>query len=239
LFLVYIDDSGDEHHRCFSALIIHESVWREVRGRIRDFRRDLKTSDAIFITKELHATDFVAGRGRISLEIVTKARRCEIFRETLRFIATLPKIQLINGFSTRAHEYEVFERMMNRVNRTMAEWKSHALIICDEGKDYTGLVRRMSIYNPIASQYGVWPDGSKTRNIPTDRLVEDPVFRNSKQSVFIQLADFAAYALFRSEVPLASKAKYGLDLAFQELHPICLRAAFAKDPRQLGIIRYP
>lgn len=239
MFLVYIDDSGDERHRCFSALVIHETVWRESRELIRAYRRKLKQTDGVFITKELHATDFVAGRGRIGEDVVGKGRRCQIFRETLAFIATLPKIQLITGFSTRSNERALFERMMNRVNRMMAEWKSRAVIICDEGKDYTALVRRMSIYNPVPSQYGSWPDGSKIKNIPTDRIVEDPFFRDSKQSVFIQLADFAAYALFRSEIPLPAKSKYGLDEAFEELHPICLRAAFGKDPRQLGIVRYP
>ncbi len=184
MFLVYMDDSGDEYHRCFSALMIHESVWREALGKIRDYRRNLKISDGVFVTKEFHATDFVAGRGRIASSVVTKARRNEIFRETLRLVATLPKVQIINGFSARANERQVFERMMNRVNRTMAEWKSNALIICDQGKDYTGLVRRMSVYNPIASQFGTWPDGSKIKNIPTTRIIEESFVILSSPSSF-------------------------------------------------------
>jgi hypothetical protein len=47
----------------------------------------------------------------------------------------------------------IFERMVNRINRTMAEWKSNALIVHDEGKDYTSLIRRMGVYNPIRSKY--------------------------------------------------------------------------------------
>lgn len=239
MFLVYIDDSGDEHIRCFSALIIHESVWKQSQTAIRTYRRQLKATDGIFVTKELHATDFVAGRGKLGLHVVTKGRRSEIFRQTLGIIAALPKIQMLNAISSRANERAVFERMINRLNRTMAEWKSNALIFHDEGKDYNHLIRRMGVYNPIQSQFGSWPDGNKLRNIPTDRILEDIVYRDSKDSPFIQLADFSAYALFRSEVPLASKAKYGLSHAFVELHPICVKAAFAKDPRNLGIVRYP
>jgi hypothetical protein len=95
----------------------------------------------------------------------------------------------------------------------------------------------MCVYNPIRSRYGTWPDGSLTKNMPITRILEDIVFRDSKDSMFIQLADFCAYALFRSEYPLPSKSKYGLDTAFSLLHPICIREAYKADPKKLGIIR--
>jgi len=239
MFLVYIDDSGDEHSRCFSALIIHESVWKECQTRIRDYRRTLKKSDGIYITKELHATDFVAGRGHIAPSVVAKGRRCAIFAEALEMVAALPKVRIMNAFAARGNEKAVFERLINRINRTMAEWKSRAMIFHDEGKDYTYLIRRMAVYNPIQSQYGSWDDGSPIRNFPIDRIIEDIVYRDSKQSSFIQLADFCAYALFRSEVPLASKERYGINSAFDILKPICVKTAYGKDPRKVGIVRYP
>jgi len=236
---VYIDDSGDEHTRCFSALLIHESVWKQVQNEVKSFRRELKRSDGMFVTKELHATEFVAGRGRIASGQISKYRRSRIFLDTLAMIAALPKIQMINAVSSRANERYVFERLINRINRAMHEWKSNALIIHDEGKDYTYLVRRMSVYNPIRSRFGAWPDGKEIKNMPVDRILEDIVFHDSRQSIFIQMADFCAYALFRSEVPLATREKYGINAAFSRLEPICIRRAFSKDPRKLGIIRYP
>ena len=204
---------------------------------IKQHRRNLKKSDAMLVTKELHATDFVAGRGRIGNQVVTKWRRCEIFRETLAVVAGLPNIRLFNAISERGKEKRLFEWMVNRINRTMAEWRSHALIVHDEGKDYTSLIRRMAVYNPIRSKYGVWDDGKEVRNFPTDRILEDIVFRKSHKSDLIQMADFCAYALFRSEFPLASKSKYLLDKAFDELRPICIKAACTNDPKNLGIIR--
>ena len=64
----------------------------------------------------------------------------------------------------------------------MAEWKSNALIVHDEGKDYTSLIRRMGVYNPIRSKYNCWPDGEEFRNFPTDRILEDIFFRKSHKS---------------------------------------------------------
>ena len=53
-----------------------------------------------------------------------------------------------------------------------------------------------------------------------DRVLEDPFFKKSDQSYFIQLSDFCAYALLRQERPIASKTKYGLDQAFNLLESI-------------------
>ena len=239
MYFVYIDDSGDEKVRCYSALLIHEAAWKQSHDAIRAFRRNLKRSDGMFVTRELHATEFVAGRGRVGTEIVPKGRRCEIFRETLRLIASLPNVHLFNCVATKANEKLVFERLINRLHAAMCAWKSHALIVHDEGKDYTSLVRRLCVYNPIRSRYGRWPGGAAYKNIPTIRILEDIVFRPSHKSNFIQMADFCAYALLRSEFPLASKSRYGLDAAFEVLHPICNKHAYQADPKRLGIIRCP
>ncbi len=239
MFLAYVDDSGDEKVRCYSALLVHESVWRISRAMMLDYRRSLKETDGVYITKELHATEFVAGRGNIAASSVSKGRRCEIFREALSVVAAMPKIQMLNAIGPRSSERQLFERLITRLNRTMAEWRSHAMMIHDEGKDYSQLVRRMTVYNPVPSRYGKWPNGLAYKNMPIERLVEDIVYRDSRKSSFIQMADFCSYALFRSEYPLASKTKYGLDKAFDLLAPICLKTASESDPRKLGIIRVP
>ena len=85
----------------------------------------------------------------------------------------------------------------------LMKWNSHAILICDEGKDaiYTRLVRRLQT----------------SENSAIDRILEDPFFKQSDQSYFIQLSDFCAYALLRQERPIESKTKYGLDQAFNLL----------------------
>lgn len=237
MHICYIDDSGDERFRVFSALSIPLIVWNECFEQVRSFRRDLRKKEGIYVTVELHATDFVGGRGRISENIIPKGARCRIFRETLQFLATLPGVQLFNAAATKANEARLYERMLNRINRTMMAWDSQALLVSDEGKDYTYLVRKMRVFNPIPSKYGTWENGNLTHNIVLDRIIEDLFFRKSERSYFIQLADFSAYALFRSEQPIPSKAKYQIDQAFGVLKDICLPQCYSGDPRKLGIIR--
>ncbi len=118
-------------------------------------------------------------------------------------------------------------------------YRARAFIIADEGREpeITRAFRRMHVHNPVPSQYGVWPSGARTRNIPTDRLIEDPVFKKSHRSYFLQLADCAAFALLKREVaPTPLVNKYGIHEMFDDtLARICFRPACRTDP--LGIVR--
>jgi hypothetical protein len=98
-------------------------------------------------------------------------------------------------------------------------------------------LRKMCVFNRIESAYGAWSNGNRYKNIPLRHILEDIVFRKSEDSLFIQMIDFCAYALFRNECHLASKAKYHIETAFDELHGICIPQCFAGDHRKLGIIR--
>lgn len=237
MYLVYVDDSRDEHLCVFSALAVPADRWRNAFSLVRDFRRHLKERDGILVHTEFHAWKFVSGRGRLGDAVVPKGRRCQIFKDALRLVAQLPEVGLFNALFPAGDEERAFERLVNRVNRTMETWDSRAILICDEGKEtvYTRLTRRMGVYNPIPSRYGAWPGEGRTRNIPIERILEDPFFKRSDQSYFLQLVDFCAYALLRRERPLPSKSRYGLDKAFALLAPIYVREASSRDPE--GIIR--
>ena len=67
-----------------------DAMGGQVVAQVRAWRRQLKVSDGIYVYKELHATEFVAGRGRIAPRPVTKFRRSQVFCETLDLVTTLP-----------------------------------------------------------------------------------------------------------------------------------------------------
>jgi Protein of unknown function (DUF3800) len=192
MHICYIDDSGDENGRVFSVLSIPVDSWNECFQAVKTFRHELRKKEGIYVSVEFHATEFVAGRGRISKIYIPKGARCRIFNETLKFVSCLSDVRLFNAAGPKREELKIFERLLNRVNRTMKAWDSKALLVSDEGKDYTSLIRRMRVFNPISSRYGGWEDGDLTKNIPLDRIIEDLFFRKSHRSYFIQLADFCA-----------------------------------------------
>lgn len=238
MHLAYIDDSRDSKLACFSAIVIEAADWSRLHDEVLGFRRSLKRSDGIHVTKELHGTDLVAGRGNLGA-VVSKWRRARILDEALDFLATRSGLRVLSACVPRAKEDLAFERLIDRLNVHMEKKSpaSHVLVIVDQGKDYTGLVRKMRRFNFITSRFGAWSGGSPSMNKPITRVVEDLVFRDSKRSSFIQLADLCAFALLRSENPIPSRSKYGVHLSFDRLKPVLETRAFSKDPRRLGIIR--
>lgn len=222
-----MDDTAEGGTYGFCAVGVPADAWLETFNAIKEWRRKIKAADGIFLRKELHATEFVAGRGRVADETVPKGRRCHLFREALDLLGSMDHLLL---FSVLLHRQDwAFERLLNRINRTMVAKGSQALLISDEGKEtkYTKLARKMSVHNPIPSQFGVWAQsGNYSKNIPTERIIEDPVFRPSNRSYLLQMADFCAYALIRYEKGVPThKEHYGIHSAFKLLDPICFKGA--------------
>ncbi|MCD6216559.1 DUF3800 domain-containing protein [bacterium] len=236
MHLIYIDDSKDPKTCIYSAMVIHEDDWMEAFRYMRSIRKELKQSDGIYVQKELHAWKFVSGRGQIAPDVVTKSRRIYLFSYILQCVSQMPGLQLFNACFPRKQEERAFERLLNRINRTMQAWDSRAILICDEGKEnaLTRLSRKMHVYNPIPSSSGTWTDtGKKTKNITLERIIEDPFFKQSDHSYFIQIADFIAYSLLRRESPIPSRKC--IEHSFDILKPILITKATRKDPE--GILR--
>lgn len=120
----------------------------------------------------------------------------------------------------------------------LLDYAPRALIIADESREneITKAYRKMTVFNPIPSRYGSW-GASKQKNIPLARIIEDPVFKESHQSFFVQLADCAAFSLLKKEAaPTGVVAKYKIDQFFEEcLASICFKRASRTD--RLGIVR--
>jgi hypothetical protein len=133
--------------------------------------------------------------------------------------------------SLSAKEIEQLERRLNA-------YASRAIIVSDEGReqDITKALRRMSVFNPIPSQFGTWNTG-RTKNIAAQRIIEDPIFKRSFRSYFIQLVDCIAFSLLKREVPPTPNVqRYSIHKMFDSALPgICYRPASPRDP--LGIVR--
>jgi hypothetical protein len=113
-----------------------------------------------------------------------------------------------------------------------------AMIFADEGREteITRVYRKMTVFNPVPSQFGTWADGT-TKNLPLQRIIEDPVFKQSHHSFFIQLADCVSFALLKRELPPTPNiAKYGINEFFDQcLKGVCFKDASPSDP--LGVVR--
>jgi hypothetical protein len=126
-----------------------------------------------------------------------------------------------------------------QIERRLMVYAPRAVFIADEGHEYeiTKALRKMQVYNPIPSAFGTWAGGSRTTNIRVERIIEDPFFKESHRSYFLQLVDCIAFSLLKKEVgPTSNIKKYGVNQMFDDtVSHICYRPAARNDP--LGIVR--
>jgi hypothetical protein len=241
MHFIYIDDSTDRPVNVFSALCVPCDRWNDVFHRLRQWRAHLRDTHKIPIKHELHAQEFLSGRGSSdAFKTLSRHTRAQIFFTSMRVTNWLNQecgVTLFNVCTQDDNQARAFERLLNRINRTMQSRGSHAHLICDEGKElqYTRLVRRMRVHNYIPSAYGRWDSGEAAKNIPIDRIIEDPQFKDSKSSYFIQQADFTAYALLRRESPTPRLKRHGIHKHFDVLDR-CLEKVCNRND-QKGIIR--
>lgn len=254
LRLFYIDASGDSRyltggrgttHYVLSALSVPEESWNEVFTELKNFRKYLRRDYGIWLSSEIHAVDFLAGRGNIASRIVPKGQRVYIYGKLLERIAQWHayNVYVINVSLENKPGMDNFDkgigRLLTRIQNTLVNNDERGLLIFDEGNDrlVRGVYRRLRIHNPVPSAYGAWDDGRATRNFPTDRILGDPLFRRSDEDYFIQAADCIAYALLKyDEPPTPRIARYGIDRMFPKLEPVLLKRASRKDP--YGVVRY-
>jgi hypothetical protein len=277
----YVDESYDDTKFCLSAISIRHTHWRECFDLIRQHRVSMNKDHGISAIKEIHAKDFVRGRGHISSHTLSGEELAELFFGILKLVASLPTMKIFNiclpRKSISGDQIVAWDRLVNRIERTMnkfdedeqqkrakdiavlkalattgeplraitaiekrlALFRARAFIIADEGreKEITKAVRKMHVHNPIPSRFGGWTPGHVTKNITTDRLIEDPVFKSSQRSYFLQLADCVAFSLLKREVPPTLRVeKYGLHKMFDAaLSGVCFLKASRTD--KLGIVR--
>lgn len=93
------------------------------------------------------------------------------------------------------------------------------------------LMRRMRRFNPIPNQQRFGPG---YRIVPIQLITEDPNFRDSHESYFIQAIDVAAYMIFQTLSPNIYMKRKGGHKYFYRLDPVLCKHAATHDPH--GIV---
>ena len=72
---------------------------------------------------------------------------------------------------SRRYEQVSLDRLLNRINTSVASANRHAFLIFDQGMEemISRLYQRLKVRNHVPSRYEAWEDGEKTRNIPINR----------------------------------------------------------------------
>lgn len=216
--MVYIDDSGDTGLKSngsptdafvLCAVIVEDRSWRTTLDEIVKFRRHLKEQFGLRMHDELKAGYLIHGTGPFRELGLSDKARMSIYRKALRFQR---RLGTITTWATLAHKDRweaetwtvgmrdrVWELMIERLETFTRKNQGRCAIYPDEGHPafVRGLFRKMRRFSVIPSAI----QAGTTVSRPAKLIVEDPSFRKSSESYFIQLADLNAYAAHRHVFP--------------------------------------
>ena len=249
--LYYIDESEGPRYYVRTALGVDAERWNALHQRVLDWRLELRDRYAVPIDRELHACDLLAGRGKlvrsgdVDLRLAPE-QGAEIFTGGLRVIEdaarTIGGVEVVNVClrkpDVRGYERASLDRLLNRINTSVAAANRHAFLIFDEGREemVTRLYSRLRSRNPVPSRYEVWEDGERTRDMPIENVIGGPAFRSSHADFLLQMADLIAHALLKQEEePSPRVERQGIARAFGILHRALNRRASRRDPQ--GVVR--
>jgi hypothetical protein len=254
MYLMYVDESGDcglvnspSRYFVLTGLVVHELRWRPYLDQLIGFRRQVKQQFGLRLREEIHASEMVNKPGDlVRIKRHDRLAILRLFADELAAMNDLNVINIVVDKQGKLPTYDVFgmawRALIQRFENTIARHNFTGPANPDEcgmifpdhtdDKKLTGLLRQMRRYNPIPNQVSYGPG---YRNLALGRIVEDPNFRDSGHSYYIQAADLAAYLLYQHLSPNSyMKRKAGYNY-FTKLEPILCKVVSSKDPR--GIVR--
>jgi hypothetical protein len=218
MYLIYIDDSGDTglmsrgsptNAFILCALVVEDHAWLTVLDEIKAFRRFLQHQFGIRQRDELKASYLLHGTGPFRDLDFGHDVRMRIYKLALRFqqkvgylktwAILIRKEQLNNEVKPIEIRDRAWRLMIERIERFTYYGKDTCVVFPDEGHPefVKGMFRKMRRINQVPSAF----DEGELLSRPATFIVEDPNFRRSQESYFIQLTDLNAYAAYRHIYP--------------------------------------
>ena len=246
---MYIDESGDSgilnsptRFFVLTGIVIHELRWNEYLSRLIEFRKRMRNSFGLLLREEIHAAHLLNKPG--DLVRIKRNNRLSIIKYFIDELASMQDMSIINVVvdkQGKPNDYDVLENawkvLVQRFSNTIshrnfsgpANPDDRGLIIPDmsEVKKITNIIRKMRRYNPIPNQMEYC---SGYRNLLVTNFVEDPYFKDSRKSYFIQAADVAAFVLYQRIYPSTYMKKKSGQNFFKRLEDVLCTVASNKDP---------
>jgi hypothetical protein len=255
MYFMYVDESGDKgvgktqtRYFVLTGLVVHELRWRPCLDQLVAFRRRIRAKFGLRLREELHAARMLARPG--GLVRIKRHDRLAIIRAFADEIASMTDLNVVNVVvdkEGKPEDFDVFDTawkaLIQRFENTVARRNfagpanadDRGVLFPDHSEDtkLTALVRRMHHYNPVPNRGDLGPG---YRNLPLVTVVEDPNFRDSEYSYFIQAADCAAFLLYQRLAPNLFMKKHSGQNYFKRLEPVLCKVVAPRDPWGLGVV---
>lgn len=219
MYLAYFDESGDDGFPKYSSelfvltsVYMHFAVLKENYNKIIRFRRQLKKLYGFPVKLEFHTKDFLTDKKPYRNFKWDNTAKRNIIYDYFNFISTLD-IKIINVVINKKNiispDYKILDAALTytvqRIENDIKNIGRNYMIITDEGRvgKMRKTTRKIQRINYIPSK--IHP-GTYRQEI--ERLIEDPLPKQSAESYFIQIADIVSYIVYLYSLKEFNQSKW-------------------------------
>lgn len=249
MYFCYVDESGDcgmydaskpektgSPYFILCGIIIHSSKWKLSLGVLKNFRQLLARESYLPYDVEFHCAEMIDPhkiKEYRSISVPDRWKLIERYAETIGQYGAFSIINVvIDKKNSRLEPTNYLTTSVTKLYQAFDEFlkaeKQNGILFFDRANE-------KHINTHVRKLLGTGASGETIPDIRIGWVIEDPIFRVSSDSIFVQSADVIAYTLKEKEFPQASRKKFQADRIFmRKLGNVCFKSQIADDD---GIIR--
>ena len=247
--IYYAMEAEGLRHHVHSALGVDARAWNRFNRRVHEWRRQLESRDGIPADLGLRPEELASVPQSCTCGCHSQPaprQGAEVIAEGLRLIEDFAVESggvgvtniCLDKDDIPAYRRVSLDRLFNRINATVAQAGTHAFVIFGQEPEemVSGLYQRLRSYNPVPARHGACNAGWHTHNVPIERIIGGPAFRDPDGDCLLQAAGLVAHALLWQEEPTGQDMDGAhLGIAFATLDRALNRRAARHDPQ--GVVR--
>jgi hypothetical protein len=249
MYFCYVDESGDcgVHNPAMPdktgtsffilvGLVVAANKWKISLDIMKSFRKKIAREAFLPYHVEFHCAEMIDPHKIKEFTSISVSNRWKLMEEYAETIGQNNAFKLITVVidktksNLKPEEYltESVTKLYQAFDEYLKSSGSNGILFFDRANE-------SHITTHVRKMLGTGASGETISGVRIGWVIEDPIFRISSDSMFIQSADVSAYTLKEKEFPQASRQKHQAHKIFQrKLNNICFKSKIADSD---GIIR--
>jgi len=250
MLFCYVDESGDcgpfypnqpeknsgSPYFIFSGLIVPSDKWKVSLDLLKSFRRKIAREAFLPYDIEFHCAEMIDPHKIKEFRTISVPDRWKLIEEYAETIGNFKSFSIISVVIDKAKSpLNETEYLTTCVTKLYQAFDELLRARNDNGLVFFDRANEKHVNTHVRKLLGTGASGESIPGVRIGWVIEDPIFRVSHDSIFIQSADVIAYTLKEKEFPQASRQKHQAHKIFgRKLSDICYRSKIADED---GIIR--
>lgn len=248
MYFCYIDESGDggayevgkektgSPYFVLVGLVIHIGRWKVALDTLKSFRKKIAREAYLPYDVEFHCAELIDPRKIKEYTQISIPDRWKLINEYATTIGQQTAFKIIGVVIDKAksklapeqYSTEAITKLYQAYDEFLKSESANGLVFIDRTNE-------KHINTHVRKLLGTGASGETIPDVRIGWIIEDPIFRSSKDSMFIQSTDVVAYTLKEMEFPQTSRKKFNADRIFsRRLSAVCFHSKISDND---GIIR--